>query len=116
MMDRWHRADPLDPKSEWIPGKYPPTIANGAPNNKINSTFWLWDATYIRLKSLGINYNLGSAFLKNHGVQDLALSLSGQNLLTFSGLDVPIDPEAPSGGLSYYPQQKTYNIGINITF
>jgi TonB-linked SusC/RagA family outer membrane protein len=115
MMDRWHHADPLDPNSEWIPGKYPSTINDGAPNNKLNSSFWLKDATYIRLKSLSISYDLESAFLRKLGIEGLAMSLSGQNLLTFSGLG-PIDPEAPSGRLSYYPQQKTYNIGINLTF
>src|ERR1035437_3407090 len=114
-MDNWHHADPTDPNSAWIPGKYPATINDGAANNKYNSSFWLLNATYLRLKSFSISYNLESEFLKSYGVQGLAVALSGQNLLTFSGLG-PIDPETPSGRLSYYPQQKTYNIGINITF
>ncbi len=114
-MDRWRREDPWNPNSKWIPGKYPSTINDGAPNNKWNSSFWLLDATYIRLKSLSLSYNLESEFLKNHGVENLSVSLSGQNLVTFSGLG-PMDPETPSGRLSYYPQQKTYNVGINITF
>lgn len=114
-MDRWHREDLSDPSSKWIPGKYPATINDGAPNNKLNSSFWLLDATYLRLKSLSISYNLESEFLKRYGVQGLAVALSGQNLLTFSKLGA-IDPETPSGRLSYYPQQKTYNIGMNIKF
>jgi TonB-linked SusC/RagA family outer membrane protein len=114
-MDRWRREDPWDPNSKWIPGKYPSTINDGAPNNKWNSSFWLLNATYIRLKSLSLSYNLESKFLKNRGVENLMISLSGQNLITISGLG-PIDPETPSGRLSYYPQQKTYNVGINITF
>jgi len=114
-MDRWHKADPWNPDSEWVPGKYPATINDGAPNNKLNSSFWLLDATYLRLKSLSLSYNLATDFFKRNGVEGLAVSLSGQNLITFSGLG-PIDPETPSGRLSYYPQQKTYNIGINITF
>ena len=116
LMDRWHLEDLSEPNGNWIPGKYPATIANGAANNKLNSSFWLWDASYMRLKTLGINYNLDSPFLKNHGVQGLSISFSGQNIFTFTGMDIPIDPEAPSGGLSYYPQQKTYNVGINLTF
>ncbi|MCE5345332.1 MAG: TonB-dependent receptor [Bacteroidales bacterium] len=113
--DCWHHADPTDPTSAWVPGKYPATINDGAPNNKLNSSFWLKDATYVRLKSLNISYSIENEFLKTHGFQNLIVSLSGQNLLTFSGLG-PIDPETPSGRLSYYPQQKTYNIGINLTF
>ena len=112
-MDRWHREDMTNPDSEWIPGKYPSTINDGAPNNKLFSSFWLKDATYLRLKFLSISYNLD--VLKKFGIQHASLSLSGQNLLTFSKLG-PIDPESPSGRLSYYPQQKTYNLGINVIF
>src|SRR5690606_24989501 len=38
--DRWRRVNPLDPKSEWAPGKYPSTRFNGTPNNKRISDFW----------------------------------------------------------------------------
>lgn len=112
-MDRWHREDMTEPNSAWIPGKYPSTINDGAPNNKMFSSFWLKEATYLRLKFLSISYNLTA--LKKFGIQNSSISLSGQNLLTFSNLG-PIDPESPSGRLSYYPQQKTYNIGINVGF
>lgn len=115
-MDRWHREDMTDPNSKWIPGKYPSTINNGAPNNNQVSSFWLKDASYLRLKSLNISYNLENALLTRYGIKHVTLTLSGQNLLTFSALKY-MDPEAPSGGRgSYYPQQKTYNAGINVTF
>jgi len=48
-------------------------------------------------------------------VKGLAVSLSGQNLLTISGLDF-FDPENANGSLNYYPQQMRFNIGINLTF
>jgi hypothetical protein len=114
-MDRWHRENPVDPKSPWIPGKYPSTINAGAINNRMISSFWLKNATYIRLKTFNINYSLGAGPLQKFGVQGMNVSLSGQNLLTLTGLEY-IDPEAPSGRLSYYPQQKTYNLGISLTF
>jgi len=114
-MDRWHQKDPLDPNSEWIPGKYPSTVSGGAPNNVFDSSFWLLNGTYLRLKTLSISFDLSCEFLKSHGVQNLVVLLSGQNLLTLSGLG-PIDPENQSSRLSYYPQQKTYNIGFNIKF
>ncbi|MEX2232866.1 MAG: TonB-dependent receptor [Cyclobacteriaceae bacterium] len=114
-MDRWHREDMTDPDSEWIPGKYPSTINDGAPNNRMFSSFWLKDATYLRLKFINLNYNLDLDFLKNIGIQKLNISVSAQNLFTFSGLG-PMDPETPTGRLSYYPQQKTYNLGVNVVF
>lgn len=114
-MDRWHRADMTDPNSEWIPGKYPSTINDGAPNNKMFSSFWLKDATYLRLRFINLNYDVSAAVLQKIGIQKLNISASAQNLLTFSGLG-PIDPEAPTGRLSYYPQQKTYNLGVQVIF
>jgi len=114
-MDRWRLSDINDPNSEWIPGKYPATINDGAPNNKMLSSFWLQDASYIRLKSLNITYRITAAAFSKIGVKDLAFTLSGYNLLTFTGMDY-MDPESPTGRLSYYPQQKTYNAGVNITF
>jgi hypothetical protein len=69
---------------------------------------------------LNISYNLESPVLKRYGMKNLMLTLSGQNLLTFSKLKY-IDPETSSnvmlgGRGSYYPQQKVFNAGLNITF
>jgi hypothetical protein len=114
-MDRWHREDQFDPNSAWVPGKYPTTLNDGAPNNKRFSSQWLKDVSYLRMKTLNISYRITNELLKRAGIQDLAVILSGQNLLTITGLDY-IDPETPNGRLSYYPEQKTYNIGININF
>lgn len=114
-MDRWHQEDMSDPNSPWIPGKYPSTRNSGAANNMQFSSFWLKNMTYLRLKSANLGYSLDNAFLKKFGIEGLDVSLSAQNLFTFSGLKY-IDPESPTGRLSYYPQQKTYNIAFNIKF
>jgi TonB-linked SusC/RagA family outer membrane protein len=114
-MDRWHREDMTDPNSKWIPGKYPSTINGGAPNNMQFSSFWLKNISYLRLKSANLSYNIDNQFLKKYGIEGINVSISGQNLLILSGLKY-IDPEAPTGRLSYYPQQKTYNIAFNIQF
>ncbi len=114
-MDRWHREDPWDPDSKWIPGKYPSTINRGSPNNNISSSFWLTSANYLRLKSLNIGYDVNVSFLEKLKVQSLTVYLSGQNLLTFSKLG-PFDPENNNGRNNYYPQQKTYNVGLNLKF
>jgi TonB-linked SusC/RagA family outer membrane protein len=114
-MDRWHREDMTDPNSKWIPGKYPSTRNSGAANNMQFSSFWLKNMTYLRLKSANLGYSIDNAFLRKLGIEGVDVSLSAYNLFTFSGLKY-IDPEAPTGRLSYYPQQKTYNIAFNIKF
>lgn len=114
-MDRWRLSDLNDPNSEWIPGKFPSTINAGAVNNKMVSSRWLRNSSYLRLKSFAVNYNISTPYFERIGIKKMEVTLSGQNLLTITGLDY-IDPEAPSGRLSYYPQQMTMNAGINITF
>src|SRR5690606_25620995 len=101
--DRWHREDPWDPNSKWIPGYYPSTVDAGSPNNNISSSFWLLNATYLRLKSLNIGYSLDMSFLEKLKLQSLTVYLSGQNLLTISKLG-PFDPENNNGRNNYYPQ------------
>ena len=114
-MDRWHRTDINDPNSAWIPGKYPATIAQGSTNNNMNSSFWLLNAKYLRLRTLNISYNLESSFLKRHKIEALTIILSGQNILTIANTG-ELDPEAPIGRGSYYPEMMSYNIGFNIKF
>ena len=49
------------------------------------------------------------------GADNLRLYVSGSNLFTLSHMPY-IDPEVPDVNNGYYPQQKTYSIGLNITF
>ena len=55
--------------------------------------------------------------LKPLGVEGVRLYVEGYNLLTFSGLTkYNIDPESPSVNNGYYPQQRTYTMGVKVTF
>ncbi len=87
-LDRWRRADPKDPNSEWIPGKYPATRNDGTPNNNTASTFWLKNATYFRLKALNVGYTIDYPWLGKAGIKSMNIFISGQNLITFTGAGV----------------------------
>lgn len=79
------------------------------------STFWLYDASYLRLRNLELAYNYRSVKLKNRGISLIRIYLNGTNLLTFSNME-NFDPEAPSGIGSFYPMQKIYNMGFKVIF
>lgn len=82
-----------------------------------NSSFWVRDAGYMRLKNLQIGYTLPIKLTSKAGIQKLRIYYSGQNILTFSQFYKWVDPEAPAGESGYtYPQVKVNTIGINITF
>ena len=88
-------------------------------NNKNgNSSLFLYDASYLRLKNVEIGYNVSPKLLRKFHVQQARIYVQGLNLLTFDKLgDVDIDPETKSGdGASWYPIQKVFNFGIDITF
>lgn len=115
-MDRWRREDLYDPNSKWISGKYPSTVASGNSNNMRRSSFWLQNASYIRIKDIQFGYSLPKNVLKNANIEALRIFVSGYNLFTFTSLDL-IDPEAPDDTQGdYYPQQKVLSVGFNLTF
>lgn len=113
-MDRWHREDLYDPNSRWIPGKYPSTYSAGLESNKRNSTFWLQNGAYMRVKDITIGYNLPKPVLNKVGLDAVRVYLSGYNLLTISSMDL-LDPEAVSTGGQYYPPQRVISVGFNIS-
>jgi TonB-linked SusC/RagA family outer membrane protein len=113
--DRWHKADMYDVNSEWIPGKYPTTRANGIENNKYYSSFWLKDASYLRLKTMEIGYSIPKILISKIGINEFRFYFSGQNLFTIDKIKF-IDPEAESGRGYFYPQQKVLTLGFNIQY
>ncbi|WP_158542146.1 SusC/RagA family TonB-linked outer membrane protein [Pedobacter chinensis] len=113
--DRWHRTVINDPNSAWIPGKFPSTVLSGSDNNKLTSSFWLQNATYLRVKNVDFGYTFSKNLLGKSGVQRLRVYFSGQNIFTFSKLkNINLDPEAPGGRGDYYPQMKIWTFGLNV--
>ena len=108
----------------WTPetaatAKYPALHYGTHDNNKNgNSSLFLYDASYLRLKNVEIGYNVSPNWLRKFHVQQARIYVQGLNLLTFDKLgDVDIDPETKSGdGASWYPIQKVFKFGIDITF
>ncbi|HEY0770375.1 MAG TPA: hypothetical protein VGD31_08560, partial [Sphingobacteriaceae bacterium] len=116
-MDRWHREDPSNPNSPWIPGTYPSTRTHGEfSNNYRLSTFWLKDASYLRLRSVELGYTIPARLLASRGVKGLRVYANGYNLFTWSKVDF-VDPEhTPNNVGMQYPITQNYNFGVNLTF
>ena len=95
--------------------KYPrlSTVSNG--NNAWQSSWWVVNGEYLRLKNLNLTYRLPEHILTKTPFSNVSVFLAGSNLLTFSHFKY-VDPESPSVSNGYYPQQKTYSLGLNVTF
>ncbi|GAA4800635.1 TonB-dependent receptor [Olivibacter ginsenosidimutans] len=96
-------------------GKYPEAWVGSNTINDRNSSLWLRNTGYIRLKTLNLGYTFRSEWLASRHIQRLKVFVSGYNLFTWSGFK-EFDPEAETGGGWYYPQQRNINIGINASF
>ena len=105
----------------WTPenqlgAKYPRPSENSESWNSENSTLWLQDASYLRLKNLSVGYTFNeSSLLKKIGIKQMDLTFTGYNLLTFSPLKY-IDPEGNTSNNGNYPLTKIYSFGLNLKF
>ncbi|REL33054.1 TonB-dependent receptor [Rhodohalobacter sp. SW132] len=80
-----------------------------------SNTYFLRNTDYIRLKSLEVAYTLPASLSSRLGLQRTKFSITGLNLLTFTGLE-DLDPEAASGAGQYYPQRRSLRAGLSVTF
>ncbi|MGR3303748.1 MAG: SusC/RagA family TonB-linked outer membrane protein, partial [Candidatus Scalindua sp.] len=86
------------------------------PVDGTNSTYYLHDNSYVRLKNLRIGYNLPAATTQKIGIKEAQVYFSGDNLLTFSqypGGD-PERGDAAANRFSVFPQLKTLALGIKV--
>lgn len=86
------------------------------------SNRYIEDASYIRLKTVSLGYNVSPEFLK--GFKSARIFVQAVNLLTFTKSNV-IDPEVVGtatnptsllGGINQFPQGRQYSIGASFGF
>ena len=94
---------------------YPRLTTQSNQNNYQLSSFWVKDASYLKLRTVELGYNFSSEMLKKAGIGSLRVYLNANNLFTISSLlkDYHIDPE---NVVSRYPMMKSFNAGVSITF
>lgn len=83
-------------------------------NNVQQSTWWMRDGSFLRLKQMEIGYSLPSRLTKKAHMNNLRFYVSGTNLLTWSAFKL-WDPELAGNGMNY-PLSRVVNFGLNVTF
>lgn len=92
--------------------KYPRVkIATANDNNRKNSTFWIQNCNFLRLKMLNLGYQLPASIVKQMKLSTLSIALQASNLFTLSDLK-EMDPESLRG----YPVQRSYGVTLNLGF
>ena len=105
--DRWSEENPN--------GNFPRLSLRSQTNNQM-STFWLQDASYLRMKNLTLAYTLPSDLISRIGLSFAQVYLAGENLFTISGLDKGLDPESGNSRGWSYSNVRKISCGLKLTF
>jgi TonB-linked SusC/RagA family outer membrane protein len=89
----------------------------GGQNNQLVSSFYVEDASYLRMKNLEIGFTLPEKISKKALLSKFRFYVGAQNLLTFTKME-NFDPERARGTNTdqLTPLYKTYTIGLNVKF
>jgi TonB-dependent starch-binding outer membrane protein SusC len=83
-------------------------------NNRVESTFWLDNMSYLRMKNVQLSYRLPKNLLGKVGAAGLRLFGSAENLATFTSYR-GLDPEKGGNRSDMYPIVKSYSLGLNLS-
>jgi len=115
-LDRWTSTNTIT--------DIPRAVGGGNVDNVRNSTRFVEDGSYVRLKSITLEYKIIEKKQNLKAIKSLSVYITGENLLTFtnySGFDPEVNAFGSSAtelGIDYgtYPQSKTLIVGLNVEF
>lgn len=99
-----------------------PRVTTGATGNTLFSDFYVEDGSFVRLQSVQLGYTLNEDKTQKVGFDKVRFYLSASNLFTltkYQGYDPTTSNGAPIGGgidLGFYPNPKTFLLGLNVNF
>lgn len=117
--DRWHRADPLNVDSPWVPGHYPALRFNDGGHSSVNRTsdFWLIKVKYLRARTMEVGYTLPEGLLSRIKIKKARVYANSYNLFSLDNVGhLGVDPEVTETNGLQYPQNKFVNLGVNLSF
>ena len=106
-LDRWHPEN--NPN-----GTYPRLTTTEGDNNFVNSSFWLGNGSYFRLKNVELSYTITNK-KENALAKKIKIFGRGTNLFSLSE-EKKLDPELINAGINNYPVYRTLTGGVTVTF
>ena len=79
------------------------------------NTYWFRKTDYLRLKNVQLGYTFPSPLIERISMKSARLYVNAINLFTIDEFKV-FDPETDNQDGTVYPQKKTFNVGVNVTF
>jgi TonB-linked SusC/RagA family outer membrane protein len=114
--DRWTSREISGTAATENPNARFPRLTYGSnANNNRASTFWMNDASYLRLKNVQLSYKMNGALLKRAGIKSATFSIIGDNLYVWDNVKI-IDPEQARDNGAIYPKQRVITFQMNMQF
>ena len=90
---------------------------NASKNISTFSTYYLKDASFLRIKNVQVGYNLPTGIAKHIAMSSLRIYFAGDNLVTFSKFP-GLDPERVASNPRFviHPQNKVLSFGVKAVF
>ena len=118
-----YRKEHLDRWTPETPDARFPRMSTTTTQNIQNSSFWMADASYLRLKNLQLSYALPQSAVKKMKIKGLMFFANATNLFTLTNYYEGYDPESVyssadsiTTGAGNYPLVSTYTFGLEIKF
>ena len=93
-----------------------PHISTNTKQNVQPQSRYVQDAKYIRLKNLSLAYNLPPDIASQVGMVNAQIYFAAQNVWEFTNMRKPLDPEVRPTLTQEYYKQRTYSLGVRVTF
>ena len=106
----WYNSWTIDNRDATLPR----LVTGSGGRNRDETSFWLYNQSYLRLKNLQLGYAVPKSVLNKISMDRVRIYATAENLLTFTKW-AGVDPEKRSA-LDNYPLVKTFTIGINVGF
>ncbi len=93
-----------------------PHISTNTKQNLQPQSRFVQDGAYVRLKNLTLAYNLPQNLANRVGMTNAQIYFAGQNMWEFTRMRRPLDPEIRPTLTQEYYKQRTYSMGIRVSF
>jgi len=99
-----------------------PRVTTGASSNNLFSSYFVEDASFLRIQNIQLGYSLPKKIIETVGISKFRLYGSINNVYTFSkyrGFDATANTGDPiSGGIDsgFYPTPRIFSLGLNVNF
>jgi TonB-linked SusC/RagA family outer membrane protein len=118
---RFRRAINAEFLEAWTPENpnttVPRVTTDGNADNTIASSYWVQNASFLRLKNIQLTYSVPAKWTKKVSMSNMQIYANGQNLFTktkFNGLDP--ETATPTNSLVEHPNVRIISFGVNVSF